>query len=426
MSFTKRDNQLFALVDCNNFYVSCERVFNPTLHKKPVVVLSNNDGCVIARSKEAKALGIPMGAPTFQYKELFHKHGVAICSSNYALYGDMSRRVMETLATFTSDIQVYSIDEAFLLLDSDTAYSCARKMREVVFQWTGIPISIGIGSTKTLAKAANHIAKSDPKADHVFAIEESSRETILRSLPVEEIWGIGSRIAAFLHPNGIKTAWDFLSADDAWIRRHLSVVPLRTAWELRGNSCLALESLRAPRKGIMCSRSFGRTVTKEEELYEAVASYTARAAEKMRRQDSLASYLEVFVIPNRFHPKEAFRNHIQIVLPKPMSYTPLLIHYAKYGLGMLFRKGERYKKVGVMLGGLIPKEHDQLDLFLTDDMQTTKQSEAMVVFDQINQSFGRKVLRFAAEGLQQSWKMKQHRRSNRFTTRWEELLSIKL
>lgn len=419
MSSTRPLKFLFALVDCNNFYVSCERVFNPLLRNRPAVVLSNNDGCVIARSKEAKQF-VPMGAPFFKNRELFRQHNIAVCSSNYALYGDMSRRVMHTLGDFTPDLQVYSIDEAFLLIDVKGAEAHCESVKKTVVQRTGIPVSIGAARTKTLAKVANHFAK---KGSGLFILEDE--ESALKALPVDEIWGIGRQLSDLLERNGIKTAWDLSQTDDAWIKKHMTVVGLRTAWELRGIPCLELEELPPAKKAIMSSKSFGRPVTEPAELAEAVATYTGVAAEKLRKQGSLASFIEVFVSTDRFKD-DHYANAMQIVLPQPTNYTPILIHYAKWGLEKILYKGYRYKKAGVMLGGLVPADSYQPDLFASDPKLQEKQKRIMDLMDQANKAYGRKVLRLAAEGIEQPWKMKREMCSPCYTTRWDDLLEIKI
>ena len=296
MSSTAPLKTIFALVDCNSFYVSCERVFNPQLVDKPVVVLSNNDGCVIALSREAKKAGLTMGTPTFMLKDVMAEKGVIACSSNYTLYGDMSRRVMRTLEAFSPDIQVSSIDEAFLHLELNNAEEGMRQARKTILQHTGIPVSIGIAPTKTLAKAANHVAKKDPAKNGVFSLESSSlQEEVLRRMPVEDIWGVGRQISKFLNLSGIISAWDLRNTDDSWIKKHLTVVALRTVWELRGISCLQLEEVTPDKKSIISSKAFGRLVLTLEELQEATATYMGRAAEKLRRQSSLATSIGVHI-----------------------------------------------------------------------------------------------------------------------------------
>lgn len=426
MSSTAPNNLLFALADCNNFFASCERVFDPSLHGSPLVILSSNDGCIIARSNEAKALGIPMGAPAFQYASLIQQQNVIVRSSNFALYGDMSKRVMRTLAQFTPDIQVYSVDEAFLLLEKENVKEYMQKIRSTVLQWTGIPTSIGAATTKTLAKVANYYAKKYVQKEGVFFLTPALEQPILKSLPVEEIWGIGRRITDFLSRQGIRSAWELRNADDLWIRKHLSVTVLRTVWELRGISCLELEEAPAAKKSIMTSKSFGYPLFDFKEIAEALASYTARAAEKMRGQESSASYLEVFLLSSPSRDEEYYHNAVQMILPQPTDYTPELTHYAKEGLQAIFREKILYKKTGVMLGGLVPKNNYQLDLFMAKNENQEKRDGLMQLIDQTNRQFGRGTLKFAAEGVKQTWKAKKANCSKRYTTQWKEILSIKL
>jgi DNA polymerase V len=418
MSSTKPDKDLwFALADCNNFYVSCERVFNPKLIGIPVVVLSNNDGCVIARSKEAKAAGIPMGAPYFEQEALLTKCGGVACSSNYALYGDLSQRVMTTLSEFTPDLQVYSIDEAFLKMELDTAIEQSKKARQQVLKYVGIPISVGIGSTKTLAKVANHLSKS---CGDVFLLDDP--EPYLKELPVHEVWGVGRQLSLKLVQHGIKNAWQLRNADDDWVRKQMTVVGLRTVWELRGISCLPWEEIPPTKKSITNSKSFGKQVTCFNELEEAISAYTVRTAEKLRAQGLVAGGLTVIIESHRDYVLGNYYNSASLTLPESTNYSPELIEHAKLLLKKLFIKGWRYKKVGVMLTDLSPLSCYQQDLF--GSKQTAKRQKLMALIDETNQRRGKKILRFAAEGITQSWKMKQLQRSPRYTTRWEELLNI--
>lgn len=430
MSSTNHCKPLFALVDCNNFYVSCERVFNPRLWNQPVVILSNNDGCVIARSNESKALGIPMGAPAFKYRDLFKKQRVFVLSSNYELYGEMSHRVMQTLAPFAPEMEIYSIDEAFLQMDPSASANLAeesRKIKQTVYQWTGIPVSIGIAPTKTLAKAANRHAKKKLPQEGFFIMNDPDlQKRILSDMPVEDVWGIGRQITAKLNRFQIYSAWDLASTDDAWIKKHLTVVGLRTVWELRGTPCLSLEEVPAPKKSIVCSRSFGVEVTEETEMAEALASYTARAAEKLRQQGSAASFIEVFLCTNRFKEGPSYANGAQLVLPQPTDYTPHLIHLAKHALHKIFRSGFAYKKVGIMLGGLVPNGSFQQDLFYEPQLSVQKQRQLMQLMDRTNRRYGKDTLKFAAQGVAQRWKMQRNRCTPHFTTRWEDLLSIRI
>lgn len=428
MLSTEPNKKPYALVDCNNFFVSCERIFDPTLKRKPVVVLSSNDGCVVARSKEAKMLGIPMGAPAFEYRDLFRNYNVKVFSSNFALYADISSRVMRTLEHFAPEVMIYSIDEAFLILEASQIEAYCQEIKRTVLQHTGIPISIGIGSTMTLAKVANDIAKKETIYQNVFSLENPEIcERILQQLPVKEVWGIGRQIADFLNRQNIHTAGEFKDADDNWIRKHLSVVGLRMAWELRGIPCLSMDETPPPKKSITCSRSFSRLISNLDELLEAISTYTARAAEKLHDQESLASYLDVFLTTNKHHNSPYYTNQVQMILPQPTNYTSKLIHYAKEGLSYLFRNGLLYKKTGVILNGLVSKHAYQLDLFLKNNRECEKKEQALMkVIDELNHHYGRKVVKTAAEGIEQSWKSRRENCTPHYTTCWDELLTIKI
>lgn len=420
---------LFALVDCNNFYVSCERVFNPKLEGKPVIVLSNNDGCVIARSEEAKSLGIKMGQPAFQSEQLFKKHGVLVFSSNYSLYGDMSDRVMETLEQFTSDIEVYSIDEAFLVLpynNCDEITDYARKIRQTVKKWTGIPVSIGIGPTKTLAKIASKIGKKNPALNGVLNIADHARiDEILDKVPVGDIWGVGPRYEAFLKRHGINTAFQFKNAHDAWVKKNMTVMGLRTVMELRGVPCFSLEEMPVPKKGIMSSRSFGRPVESLDELKEALATYAACAAEKLRSQHSAATILHVFLMTNRFKKNEPqYYSSSTTILPIASSYTPELIRFAQEQLGKIYKPGFRYKKIGVFLAEIVSQDRIQLNL-LSLDYPHERNKTLMQLVDKINRRLGPDTVRFAAEGMKKEWHMRRRLLSPRYTTKWSEIPVVK-
>lgn len=424
----KRD-AVFALVDCNNFYVSCERVFDPSLRNRPVVVLSNNDGCIIARSNEAKALGIPMGEPLYKVNQIVKEHNVAIFSANFSLYGDMSSRVMKTLAYWTPDMEIYSIDEAFLSFDhiyEKDYLSYAIKMRNQVYQYTGIPVSVGIASTKTLAKLANYVAKKILQSTHVCDFSNTEyTDNLLARIPVEAVWGVGWKRASFLHENGIRTVYDLKHAQDNWILQHMTVVGLRTVYELRGISCLKLEDVQEPRKGILSSRSFGKPITKLKDLEEAVATYMMRASEKLRLQRSVCSRVTVFIKTNRFRPDNPQYSTAQTQeLDMPTDDTSKLIRTVLILLRDMFRTGYKYKKAGVYLTDLKPNTTTQLQFFQNDD--DTKRKTLMKIYDQINQKLGRDTLRIAASGTHRLWYAKQAFRSKRYTTNWQELLKIYL
>lgn len=428
MSSTKSDKKkLYALVDCNSFYVSCERVFDPRLIGKPVVVLSSNDGCIVARSKEAKELGIPMGAPAFEYAEIFRNYSVKVLSSNFTLYGDMSNRVMKTLEKFSPEIQIYSIDEAFIKLESEDPILYAHTIRQVVLQHTGIPISIGLGPTMTLSKVANDIAKKYPHYQNVFSLSELEMQNkVLYQLPVEDVWGIGRRISSFLHRQNIHTAGEFKEAEDGWIKKHLSIVGLRMAWELRGICCLSIEEVPASKKSITCSRSFSRLITDLKDLLEAVSNYASTAAKKLRNQGSLVSYVDVFLMTNKHHSSPYYSNLVQVIFPQPTAYTPQIIQYAKKGVEQIFREGLLYKKVGLTLGGLVPSHSYQMDLFVDNNENEKKEKILMEVMDQLNEKYGRKVVQSAAEGVTKTWKSKRENCSPCYTTKWSEILTIKI
>ncbi len=414
---------LFALVDCNNFYASCERVFNPKLEGKPVVVLSNNDGCVVARSNEAKALGIGMGVPEFQIRPLLRANNVQVFSSNYALYGDMSQRVMETLEQFCPDLEIYSIDEAFLSLSgfiSRNLTEYGRTIRTTVKRWTGIPVSVGIAETKTLAKIANRIAKRTPDTGGVFDLTACpDRDLLLGRIVVEDVWGIGPNHARFLQQHGITTALQLRQADDQWIRKHMGIVGLRLVHELRGRSCLPLDQCPQPKQGITCSRAFGKSVLTLTEMEEAVSFYTSRAAEKLRRERLAATVLTVFLTTNTFKEGPQYSNALTVKLPVATDTTHELIRSALVGIRKLYRDGYQYKKAGVMLTGLVPLSQVQTDLFDRQDRARSKQ--LMSALDAINDRWGDGTLRYAASGITRAWRTQFHRRSPVYTTDWNDL-----
>ncbi|MBW3625200.1 MAG: Y-family DNA polymerase [Armatimonadetes bacterium] len=417
----------FALVDCNNFYVSCERVFNAKLAGRPVVVLSNNDGCVVARSEEAKALGIEMGDPFFQREAFFREHAVTVYSSNYALYADMSQRVMQTLAPFTPEMEVYSIDESFLSLDhfpppERTAH--ARTIRATVRRWTGIPVSIGIGPTKTLAKLANAVAKKTPVLDGVLdLIAHPDPDGLLETLDVEKVWGIGPERAALLRNHGIENVLQLKNADEAWVKKRLTVMGLRTVLELRGTSCIPMELAPPAKKSITCSRSFGRAVATLEELKVAVALYTSRAAEKARREGVAVMQLQVFIHTSRHRKTLRYANYATARLPMATSYTPELVETAHALLERIFRPGYPYSKAGVIFTQVVPEAGAQLSLFATPE-EMEKRKAVMRVVDDLNRKRGKGRIQLASAGTKREWSMRQEKRSPRFTTRWNEILVV--
>jgi len=415
-----------ALVDCNNFYASCERVFQPGLRGKPIVVLSNNDGCVIARSNEAKALGIPMGEAWHICRKRVNTEGVIVRSSNYTLYGDMSARVMRVLSDFTPELEIYSIDEAFLGLGGfDTRLEAhARELRRRVLRWTGIPVSVGIATTKTLAKAANRKAKKDPAMGGVCVmLDEAATDAQLSGMAIDDLWGVGHRLAARLAVLGITNPLMLKRADARFIRERFSVVLERTITELRGIPCIELEDAPPDRKSIMASRSFGKTVQIRQEMEEAVATYTARAAEKLRRQQLACGRLVVFVMTNRFRPQDAqYAREQAVQLPVATADTAKLIAAAHRGLAVLWRDGYRYKKAGVMLLDLAPAAAVQGGLF--DAADDGRAHARMRAVDAINLRYGRDTVTYAATGTRRAWKLRSEFISPRYSTSWEELLSV--
>ena len=416
----------FALVDCNNFYASCERVFNPRLIGRPLVILSNNDGCVIARSEEAKQLGIPMGAPAHEHKATFERNAVVVMSSNYSLYGDMSARVMETLRPNVLAMEIYSIDEAFLALDDWQGAEFARELRVRVRQWTGIPVSIGIGPTKTLAKIANRIAKKTPELGGVLDLGfVRDGDALLAQIPCEDIWGIGKRLARRLAAGGIHTASHLKHAEAAWVRKTLGVVGERILCELQGVSCLPLEEVPAPKKGIASAKSFGKPVESLEELEEALSTYTARAAEKLRSGQLLAGQVHVFLTTNPFATRQPQYNAgVQTVLARRSNHTPDLIAAALRLLREIYRPGHQYKKTGIFLTDLMAESELQPDLFEAIP-GTGRVKELDRIVDGLNRKLGRNAIRYGSMGVKQNWAMRQDRRSKKFTARWDELPVVK-
>ncbi len=418
---------MFALVDCNNFYVSCERVFRPDLNGKPVVVLSNNDGCVISRSNEAKALGIPMGAPAFKNEEIFIKNGVHVFSSNYALYGDLSARVMQILSEYTPDVEVYSIDEAFLSFkgfEHLDICSVGYDMRAKVMKWLGIPICVGFAPTKTLAKISNHIAKKFPyKTGGVYMIDsEEKRVKALRWVNIEDVWGIGRQYAKKLKYIGVKKAWDFTQLSDYWIKRNMSVVGLKLKMELQGIPALQLDEVKN-RKTIAVTRSFDTTYTKYEELRERIVTFSSACAEKLRAQNSTSQTMMVFLHTNMFRKElPQYGKSIVVKLPFPTNSSIELAKFAGEALSKIFRDGYQYKKAGVVLMDIIPDAPRQLDLF---DNSNPKHKKLMAAVDHINQTMGGRKVALATEDISRRWKMKQEKLSPRYTTKLSEIIKVK-
>ena len=416
-------SKIYALVDCNSFYVSCERVFDPSLEGKPVVVLSNNDGCAVSRSKEAKKW-IPMGAPIHQYTKEVIMHDIKCYSSNYTLYSDMSSRVMSVLNKFTPDIEIYSIDEAFLSLegfDKKDLREYGKEIRETVGKWTGIPVSIGIGETKTLAKIANKIAKKSPELGGVFSIHNhTGKDDILSRIDVSDIWGIGRAYTRLLKSNGIYSALDLKNTADSFIRKRMTVVGYRTALELRGTSCIEIEDVEPEKKEILRSRSFGHDVFELDDLKEAISMHASRAAEKLRTQNSIARYVSVFLKTNKYKNGLQYNNSVGTYLPEPTSYTPDFIRAAHMLLENMYKPGYRYKKAGVMLAEICPGNEIQLNLFFTGK-NLAGRIEIMNALDKINLVWGRDTIKYASSGIKKPWSMKRTMLTPRYTTSWDEL-----
>lgn len=417
--------RLFALVDCNNFYASCERVFQPALRGKPVVVLSNNDGCVIARSNEAKALGVEMGAPWHLYKGRFAEQGVIVRSSNYTLYGDMSARVMRILGDFTPDLEIYSIDEAFLdLAGIDRQADHIRRLRETVVQWTGIPVSVGVAPTKVLAKVANRLAKKDPAAGGMRAlVDEPSQTEALSRLELTDLWGIARRMATRLIDDGIRTPLELRAADPRDLRRRFGVVVERLGRELSGTPCLPLELLTPDRKSIVASRSFGQAIKLQADVEEAVSAFASRAAAKMRRQGLATAHLSVFLQTNPFREQDAqYMASRGVTLPVATADTAQLIAAARSALGAIWRDGYRYKKAGVMLVDLVKAANVGSGLF--DRRDDPRSLARMRTLDGLNTRFGRDMVTFGRTSARRPWTLRSEMLSRRFTTDWDELLAV--
>lgn len=416
----------FALIDGNNFYVSCERIFNPKLEGRPVVVLSNNDGCAVARSAEVKALGVKMGAPWFKLRDLAKRHDILALSSNYTLYASMSDRMMNMLAEFSPHQEIYSIDECFLGMEGFTQYNLldyGQRIRLQVRQWIGIPVCVGFGATKTLAKLANHCAKKGYAGIEgvcdLGALREVEINTLLGRIDVGEVWGVGRRITERLEKMGIRTVRDLRDSDPALMRREFSVVLERTIRELRGVSCLALEEVTPNKQQIMSSRSFGEYVYALPDLEEAVASYIARAAQKLRRQGSVTEAVQVFIRTNPHSAKQAqYQQAITVPLTEATADNVRLTRAALWGLKRIYRPGFAYQKAGVMLMELRDESQTQARLFST---VAPTRPPLMNVLDNANERWGRGTLRLAAEGMKKPWQMRREHVTPAYTTRWDEL-----
>jgi DNA polymerase V len=416
---------MFALVDCNNFYASCERIFNPTLNGKPIVVLSNNDGCVIARSNEAKPF-VPMGAVAFKYKTVFEQNNINVFSSNYALYGDMSNRVMNTLREYTPDIEIYSIDEAFLQFTGFENYDLntyGLTIRKRIKKVVGMPVSIGIAPTKALSKVANKIAKKfTDRTNGVYVIDtEEKRIKALKWTKIEDVWGIGRQLSKRLQSIKVMTAYDFTQLADEYVKSKLSIVELRLKHELEGKQRLSLDEVKS-KKTIATTRSFENTITDIDNLKERVSTFAVSCAEKLRKQKSHCNALMLFIHTNGFNKDQPqYSRSIVVKLPYATNSSITLSQFALKGLEAIYKKGFHFKKAGVIVMELTPENVKQLDLFLDED---PKHQILMQAIDTINNNLGKKKLKLASQDLGRTWKMRQEKLSKRYTTNWNELLEV--
>ena len=422
IKYTTKKNKI-ALVDCNSFYVSCERLFNPKIQKKAVVVLSNNDGCVISRSREAKDLGIKMGEPYFKVKDLVKRNKVEVYSSNYALYGDISRRVMKVLKTFSPKVEIYSIDEAFIdlsFIDEKGAEDYGREIRSRVLKWTGIPTSVGIASTKTLSKVANHIAKKE-KAGVIYL--NTNIDEKLKKFPIEDVWGVGKQLSKFYHKNNISNAYDLKNVSNTWVKKGTNVLGAKTAMELRGIPCIDLQIDQEKRKNCCVSRSFGRKVKDLNELEESVITHCLNAAEKIRADDQIAKTITVFIRTSPFDKnRRYYSNSKTIDLAIPTSNSIELIKNAIKALTDIYKYGYAYQKAGIILSGL--KDANQNDQNLLTPLLENKSKKLMKAIDYTNTKYGRYAISIAQAGLSKGWKMRREHSSKIDTASFDSLPKI--
>mgnify|MGYP003299172038 FL=1 len=422
IKYTTKKNKI-ALVDCNSFYVSCERLFNPKIQKKAVVVLSNNDGCVISRSREAKDLGIKMGEPYFKVKDLVKRNKVEVYSSNYALYGDISRRVMKVLKTFSPKVEIYSIDEAFIdlsFIDEKGAEDYGREIRSRVLKWTGIPTSVGIASTKTLSKVANHIAKKE-KAGVIYL--NTNIDERLKKFPIEDVWGVGKQLSKFYHKNNISNAYDLKNVSNTWVKKGTNVLGAKTAMELRGIPCIDLQIDQEKRKNCCVSRSFGRKVKDLNELEESVITHCLNAAEKIRADDQIAKTITVFIRTSPFDKnRRYYSNSKTIDLAIPTSNSIELIKNAVKALTDIYKYGYAYQKAGIILSGL--KDANQNDQNLLTPLLENKSKKLMKAIDYTNTKYGRYAISIAQAGLSKGWKMRREHSSKIDTASFDSLPKI--
>ncbi len=415
--------QQLALVDCNNFYVSCERLFRPDLRTTPVVVLSNNDGCVVSRSNEAKAIGVRMGQPWFECKALAEEHGIVALSSNYALYADLSNRVMSVLSTYSPRTEVYSIDECFVdLTGTPKLRDVSYQMREQVMQWTGIPVCVGIGPTKTLAKLSNFVAKRHPRSKGVFNyndLTEAQQTKLLSQITVDEVWGVGRKLTKRLGEYGIQTVQDLRVAHTPTLRAEFGVVIEKTQRELQGIACIDLQEVVPDKQQIISSRSFGSMVEDVDVLKDAMSTFVANACAKLRAQDSHASVIQVFLHTNRFRKDlPQYMPSLAIPLPMPTNDSLAVNKWACHLIDLMFKPEYQYKKAGVVLSEISPTSHIQGDLLA---LETENNSRLMTAIDQLNSRFGRGAVKISTQGAHKGWQMKQERKSPSYTTDWSEI-----
>jgi DNA polymerase V len=418
---------MFALIDCNNFYASCERMFNPNLRNQPIVVLSNNDGCVVARSNEAKALGVPMGAPAFKYKQLFKEKNIHVFSSNYALYGDMSNRVMNVLATFSPNIEFYSIDEAFLQLDGFDFFNLEEYGHQInykVTKHTGISVSVGIAPTKSLTKVACKIVKKFPKkTSGVYVIDsEEKRVKALKWMKVNDVWGIGGRHAKRLIEKGVNTAYDFTQLPDEWVRKNMAVVGLRLKRDLEGIPTLGMDEVKR-KKAIATTRTFERNHSDLYNIQERVSTFAVTCAEKLRKQKSCCNTILVFVQTNGYRQDlPQYGRSIVIKTDYPTNSSLDIVKYAIKGLKAIYKKGYQYKKAGVVVMSITPENEKQLNMFTEEN---PKHNDLMKVIDKMNSSIGQKKIKLACQDLGRTWKMNQEKLSPRYSTKLDEVIIVK-
>ena len=416
---------MFALVDCNNFYASCERVFNPKIENKPVIVLSNNDGCVIARSNESKALGVKMGEPAFKLKNLIEKYNISVFSTNFALYGDLSKRVMNVIRSEVNQMEVYSIDEAFLDFTDYATKERGIALKEKVKQWTGIPVSVGIAPTKVLSKVASHIAKKHTNSGVFMFDNEDLIRRALNVFLVEDLWGVGRKNAKRLKEAGILTALQFRECDSGWIRRNMSVNGVRLQKELFGEVCYPLELKRNRKKNICTARSFGVEVKELSKLKEAISSHANTCAKKLREEKSCCTSISVFINTNPFKPQAKQYNPYKVIqLDVPTNDSMEIVKAALEGLESIFRNDCIYKKAGVIVGRTVPQGQTQLSLF--DSLDRGKRKNINIAVDKVNSLMGKNKIHLAVEGNGRKWKLKQERLSPCYTTRFADILEVRI